>query len=87
MGGETARRVRAVLAAHDISIVQATGYNPQLTHPDDAVLDLELRRLQTAFDTARDLGAAMIISGCGSRHATHFYGPHVDNRARRHASG
>jgi len=79
VGGEPARRVRALLADHGITIVQATGYNPQLTHPDDAVLDVELRRLQSAFDTARDLGAAMIISGCGSRHATHFYGPHPDN--------
>jgi sugar phosphate isomerase/epimerase len=79
VGGEPARRVRAVLAEHGISIVQATGYNPQLTHPDEAVLDAELARLQKAFDTARDLGADMIISGCGSRHATHFYGPHPQN--------
>ena len=35
--------------------------------------------METAFDTARDLGAAMIISGCGSRHVTQFYGPHPDN--------
>jgi sugar phosphate isomerase/epimerase len=79
VGGEPARRVRAILAEQGISIVQATGYNPQLTHPDDRVLDAELRRLHSAFDTARDLGAEMIISGCGSRHATHFYGPHADN--------
>jgi sugar phosphate isomerase/epimerase len=79
VGGEPARRVRAILAERGISIVQATGYNPQLTHPDDAVLEVELARLRRAFDTARDLGAAMIISGCGSRHATRFYGPHPDN--------
>jgi len=81
VGGEPARRARAVLAEHGISIVQATGYNPQLTHPDDGVLDVELARLRKAFDTARDLGAAMIISGCGSRHASHFYGPHPENHA------
>ncbi len=79
VGGEPARRVRAVLAEHGISIVQATGYNPQLTHPDDAVLDVEIGRLRKAFETARDLGAEMILSGCGSRHATRFYGPHPDN--------
>lgn len=72
-------RVRGVLAEHGISIVQATGYNPQLTHPDDDVLTAELERLRAAFQTARLLGAEMIISGCGSRHATHFYGPHPDN--------
>ena len=79
VGGEPARRVRAVLAEQGISIVQATGYNPQLTHPDDEVLKKELERLRVAFETARDLGSDMIISGCGSRHATHFYGPHPEN--------
>jgi sugar phosphate isomerase/epimerase len=74
-----ARRVRGVLAEHGVSIVQATGYNPQLTHPDDAFLDQELLRLRAAFETARLLGAEMIISGCGSRHASAFYGPHPEN--------
>jgi sugar phosphate isomerase/epimerase len=74
-----ASRVRSVLADHGLSIVQATGYNPQLTHPDDGVLASELDRLRAAFETARLLGAEMIISGCGSRHPSHFYGPHPDN--------
>jgi sugar phosphate isomerase/epimerase len=74
-----AGRVRDVLAEHGISIVQATGYNPQLTHPDDTLLASELERLHAAFDTARLLGAEMIISGCGSRHPSAFYGPHPDN--------
>ncbi|MDQ6673454.1 MAG: sugar phosphate isomerase/epimerase [Chloroflexota bacterium] len=76
-----ARRVRSVLAEHGLTIVQATGYNPQLTHPDDEVLSTELERLRAAFDTAQLLGAEMIISGCGSRHPSHFYGPHPDNHA------
>jgi L-ribulose-5-phosphate 3-epimerase len=74
-----ASRARCVLAEHGLSIVQATGYNPQLTHPDDGVLASELDRLRAAFETARLLGAEMIISGCGSRHPSHFYGPHPDN--------
>ncbi len=74
-----AGRVRSVLAEHGLSIVQATGYNPQLTHPDASVLTAELDRLRAAFTTARLLGAEMIISGCGSRHPSHFYGPHPDN--------
>jgi L-ribulose-5-phosphate 3-epimerase len=74
-----ASRVRSVLAEHGLSIVQATGYNPQLTHLDDGVLAAELDRLRDAFDTARLLGAEMIISGCGSRHPSHFYGPHPEN--------
>jgi sugar phosphate isomerase/epimerase len=74
-----ASRVRSVLAEQGLSIIQATGYNPQLTHPDDDFLTSELDRLRAAFDTARLQGAEMIISGCGSRHPTHFYGPHPDN--------
>jgi sugar phosphate isomerase/epimerase len=74
-----ASTVRSVLAEHGISIVQATGYNPQLTHPDDATLECELERLRSAFVTARLLGAEMIISGCGSRHPDFFYGPHAEN--------
>jgi sugar phosphate isomerase/epimerase len=74
-----ASRVRSVLAEHGLSIVQATGYNPQLTHPDDGTLSTELERLRAAFATARQLGAEMIISGCGSRHSSHFYGPHPEN--------
>ena len=79
VGGEPARRVRQVLAEQGISIIQATGYNPQFTHPERRVRAAELERLQCAFGVARDLGAEMIISGCGSHHATHFYGPHPAN--------
>ena len=77
--GKQARRVCDVLAAQGISIVQATGYNPQLTHPDDSARRTELERLKRAFETARDLGSEMIISGCGSRHPSAFYGPHPEN--------
>jgi sugar phosphate isomerase/epimerase len=76
-----ASRVRALLAEHGLSIVQATGYNPQLTHADDDVLASELERLREAFETARLLGAEMVLSGCGSRHPTAFYGPHPENHA------
>ena len=76
-----AARVRRILGEHGLTIVQATGYNPQLTEPDDACRRKELDRLRRAFDTARELGSEMIISGCGSRHATQFYGPHPDNHA------
>jgi sugar phosphate isomerase/epimerase len=78
-----AERVRHLLADNGISIVQATGYNPQLTHPDDAALAVELERLRAAFRTARLLGAEMIISGCGSRHPSAFYGPHPENHLPR----
>jgi len=74
-----ASKVRSLLSEHGLSIVQATGYNPQLTHPDDLIVESELERLRAAFETARLLGAEMIISGCGSRHPDAFYGPHPEN--------
>jgi sugar phosphate isomerase/epimerase len=77
--GAPAERVRRLLADHGLSVVQATGYNPQLTHPDPEIRRAELERLRAAFDTAHDLGAEMIISGCGSWHPSHFYGPHPAN--------
>lgn len=74
-----AQRVRAVLADAGIRVVQATGYNPQLAHEDDALRRAGLERLRLAFQAARALGAEMIISGCGSHHPTHFYGPSPKN--------
>jgi sugar phosphate isomerase/epimerase len=79
VAGEPARRVRSVLADHGLSVVQATGYNPQLTHPDDSLNRAELERLRQAFTAAVNLGAEMVLSGCGSRDPTHFYGPHPEN--------
>jgi sugar phosphate isomerase/epimerase len=79
VAGEPARRVRAVLADQGISVVQATGYNPQLTDPDDGARRVELERLKRAFEAARDMGAEMVLTGCGSHHPTAFYGPHPEN--------
>lgn len=63
-----------------IAFLESTGYFPSSAKVvDDGVLSSELDRLRTAFDTARLLGAEMVISGCGSRHPSHFYGPHPDN--------
>lgn len=77
------RTVRQVLARAGISVVQATGYNPNLVHPEPAVLAAELGRLRKAFEAAEELGAEMVLTGCGSLHPAHFYGPHPDNHAQR----
>lgn len=74
-----AQRVRAVLAAAGIQVVQATGYNPHLGHRDGSLRRAGLARLRRAFDAARALGAEMVITGCGSHHPTHFYGPSPEN--------
>jgi sugar phosphate isomerase/epimerase len=79
LAGDLGRRVRAVLAEAGLSIVQATGYNPNLVHPDPLVRERDLARLHAAFAAARTLGAEMVISGCGSLHPTFFYGPAAAN--------
>jgi sugar phosphate isomerase/epimerase len=77
-GGEAAR-VREVLADEGIAIVQATGYTPCLVHPDPERRRADLARLRDAIIAARELGSAMVISGCGSLHPSHPYGPCAAN--------
>ncbi|HEY8284710.1 MAG TPA: sugar phosphate isomerase/epimerase family protein [Chloroflexota bacterium] len=83
LAGHRGERVRAVLEDAGLRIVQATGYNPLLIHPDDAVRDVELARLRSAFAAAQSLGAEMIITGCGSHHPSFFYGPAAANHTER----
>lgn len=77
--GETAQRVRAVLEDAGLSLSQVTGYNPNLVHPADHVRESGLERLRLAIAAAADLGAEMVITGCGSLHPTAFYGPAAGN--------
>jgi sugar phosphate isomerase/epimerase len=77
------KRVRQVLADAGLSIVQASGYNPNMVHPDRKVRDFELTRLHAAFAAAHALGAEMVISGCGSHHPSAFYGPARANHEPR----
>lgn len=72
-------RVGAVLADEGIAVVQATAYNPNLIHPEPRFRREELTRLRRAFAAAESLGAEMVLTGCGSLHPDHFYGPHPGN--------
>jgi sugar phosphate isomerase/epimerase len=74
-----AARVRGVLADTGIGIIQSTGYNPLFITPDPDLLAIELRRLRDAFIAARELGAEMVISGCGSLDPVMFYAPAAAN--------
>ena len=76
-----AAEVRERMAGWGLRIVQATGYNPVLIgdNPDRRATDLE--RLTRAFEVARLLGSPMVLTGCGSYHPTHHYGPHPRNHA------
>jgi sugar phosphate isomerase/epimerase len=77
------KRVREKLADAGLSIVQASGYNPNMVHPDRKVRELELTRLRAAFAAAQALGAELVISGCGSHHPSAFYGPARTNHEPR----
>jgi sugar phosphate isomerase/epimerase len=81
--GEVARRVRSELREHGIRVVQASGYNPNMIDPDRSTRHDALGRLRAALYAARDLGAQMVISGCGSMDPSFFYGPDPRNRDER----
>lgn len=79
LAGEVSRRVRGVLGDAGIQIVQAAGFNPDLVHPDGSFRLAEIERLRGCFEVSRDLGAEMLITGCGSLHPGHHYGPDPRN--------
>lgn len=76
-----ADEVRERLAGWGLRIVQATAYNPVLVGDDPARRDADLHRLTRAFEVARRLGSPMVLTGCGSYHPTHHYGPHPRNHS------
>ena len=65
-------------------IVQATGYNPVLVGEDAARRAADLDRLTRRLrgrEAARQPDGA--LTGCGSYHPTHRYGPHPQNHSPR----
>ncbi len=76
-----AARIRALLADHGIAIVQATGSRPALVTDDPARLAADLERLARAGEAAAALGSPWVLTGCGSLHPEHPYGPHPGNHA------
>lgn len=77
--GNPSLRIRDVLGDAGIRIVQAAGFNPDLVHPDEAFRLAEIERLRGCFEVSCDLGAEMLITGCGSLHPEHHYGPDARN--------
>ncbi len=79
LAGNRSRHVRDVLGDAGIRVVQAAGFNADLVHPDDTFRLAEIERLRGCFEVSRDLGAEMLITGCGSLHPGHHYGPDSRN--------
>jgi sugar phosphate isomerase/epimerase len=77
-----AAELRERLAGWGLRVVQATGFNPVMVGDDEARRADDLERLTRAFEVARLLGSPMVLSGCGSYHPTHHYGPHPRNHTQ-----
>jgi len=60
------RRVRELLAEEGLAMFQATGYRPNLVHPDEGARGEAVRRLRRALNVAGWLGAHSIDTGPGS---------------------
>jgi sugar phosphate isomerase/epimerase len=73
------KRVRAVLAAHGIRVVQSWGWQQCLVSPDESVRREAVKTLQHAVRVAADLDAMMVMSGAGSVNPRGSYWPHPDN--------
>jgi sugar phosphate isomerase/epimerase len=58
--------VRAMLADHGLHVAEFAGVNANLVHPDQAVRDEAVERVQAAIEPASALGARYINSGAGS---------------------
>ena len=76
-----AAELRERLAGWGLTIVQATGYNPIMVGEDAERRAADLDRLTRAFEVARLLGSPMVLTGCGSYHPSHHYGPHPRNHS------
>jgi sugar phosphate isomerase/epimerase len=48
---------------------------------DEARRAADLDRMTRSFEVARLLGSPMVLTGCGSYHPTHHYGPHPQNHS------
>jgi len=77
--GGAGRRVRDLLAARDIRVVQSTGFAPNLVDPDPDVRREAHARIRRGLAAAEALGAVMVNTGVGSYHPTFAYGPHPAN--------
>jgi sugar phosphate isomerase/epimerase len=72
-------RVRDLLAAYGVRIAQSWGWQQPLVHADPSVRARAVDRLRHAIRVAADLGAAMVMSGPGSRNPAGPWSPHPDN--------
>jgi len=64
--GAQCRRVRSILSAYGLTMVQAIGHRPPLIHPDDSVRRQGVKVLREAIRIAAALGSLSCHTGPGS---------------------
>ncbi len=75
-------RVRDLMAAHGITIVQSTGYahyRLPLIHPDSAIREQAARTIREGLRIGAALGAQSVLTGPGSMSTESGWAPHPDN--------
>jgi sugar phosphate isomerase/epimerase len=80
--GPQGMRLKSVLADAGLGIAQYAGHRPHLVAPDDRRRD-SIAALTEYLRTAAFLGAEMVLTGCGSLHPEHAYGPARENHSQR----
>jgi sugar phosphate isomerase/epimerase len=80
--GPQGTRLKSLLADAGLAISQYAGHRPHLAAPDGRRRD-SIAALTEYLRTASFLGAEMVLTGCGSLHPEHAYGPARDNHSAR----
>lgn len=81
--GPRGRRLTAILRDTGLGIVQYAGARPNLVTADGARRLRSIGQVSEFLLTAAALGAAMVVTGCGSHHPHHPYGPARENHSQR----
>jgi sugar phosphate isomerase/epimerase len=79
--GPRGTRLASVLSDAGLRIVQYAGHRPNLVNPDDVVRRQSISTLGEYLLTASFLNADMVLTGCGSLHPDHAYGPARENHS------
>lgn len=81
--GSRGREIAAILADSGLRIVQCAGAGANLVSADEAIRRRGIAALAELMRAAKSLDAEMVLTGCGSLHATHPYGPAHENHSDR----
>ena len=81
--GRRGRRLAAVLRDENLKIGQYAGLRPTLVSQDGARRRQSVDAVGEFLRTASFLGAGMVVTGCGSHHPDHPYGPARENHSQQ----